>query len=115
MEYVLIVLFYLQQDCEDLRKKVKTGLLPKLTVVSCMIHVVNFFFLKYIADDFNFFFPCWHWKEDLQEKATSLHEDITKHVFILDSMHANIYLIFSTDVQFFLIYNKFRLDVCFGF
>ncbi|XP_045795017.1 zinc finger CCCH domain-containing protein 19-like [Trifolium pratense] len=40
---------FTQQECEDLWQKVNTGLIPKLTV------------------------------GDLQEKATTLHEDITKH------------------------------------
>ncbi|KAK2419288.1 zinc finger CCCH domain-containing protein [Trifolium repens] len=40
---------FTQQECEDLQQKVNTGLIPKLTV------------------------------GDLQEKATTLHEDITKH------------------------------------
>ncbi|KAI5424002.1 hypothetical protein KIW84_030282 [Lathyrus oleraceus] len=40
---------FTKEECEDLRQKVNTGLLPKLTV------------------------------GDLQEKATSLHEDIKKH------------------------------------
>ncbi|KAK2365242.1 zinc finger CCCH domain-containing protein [Trifolium repens] len=43
---------FTEEECEDLRKKMSTGLLPKLTV------------------------------GDLEEKATSLHEDITKHCFL---------------------------------
>ncbi|KAL5061171.1 hypothetical protein RYX36_032775 [Vicia faba] len=40
---------FTEQECEDLRQKVNTGFIPKLTT------------------------------EELQEKATSLHEDMTKH------------------------------------
>ncbi|KAK7332831.1 hypothetical protein VNO80_29587 [Phaseolus coccineus] len=46
---------FTEQECEDLQQKVKTSLLPKLTVA------------------------------EVQEKAESLHEDITKHVCIPNS------------------------------
>ncbi|KAG4916981.1 hypothetical protein JHK87_054538 [Glycine soja] len=47
---------FTEQECEDLQQKVKASLLPKLSVV------------------------------EVQEKAEILHEDITKQVWIPDSM-----------------------------
>ncbi|BAT87926.1 hypothetical protein VIGAN_05135100 [Vigna angularis var. angularis] len=48
---------FTEQECEDLQQKVKTSLLPKLTVA------------------------------EVQEKAESLHEDITKHSFTTRLVH----------------------------
>jgi len=50
VHYIPIVLFCLQQECEDLNQKVETSLLPKLTVVSYLIHKEQIFYLS--KDDY---------------------------------------------------------------
>lgn len=48
------MLFRLQQECEDLRQNVNTGVLPKLTVVSCKIHEEKMYSI--LKDDYLFSF-----------------------------------------------------------